>query len=92
MCSNSNDGNLWVAVYGSNHLMHISPEGKLLKQVRLPAMCLTCPTWGGKNHDILYLTTARDRSENPDPKDDGGHIYKFIPDGAKGQPKNEFAG
>lgn len=55
-------------------------------------MCLTCPTWGGKNHDILYLTTARDRSENPDPNDDGGHIYKFLPDGAKGQPKNEFAG
>jgi sugar lactone lactonase YvrE len=71
--------------------MNFSPEGNLLKQVKLPAMCPTCPTWGGKDHDILYLTTARDRSQNPDPSDDGGHIFRFLP-GVKGQAKNEFAG
>ncbi|KAJ6107602.1 hypothetical protein N7523_008925 [Penicillium sp. IBT 18751x] len=87
-----NMGNLWVSVYGSSHLMHFSPEGKLLEQVKLPAMCLTCPTWGGKNYDILYITTARDLSKNPDPNDDGGQIYKFLPDGARGQPNHEFAG
>lgn len=73
-------------------MMLFNPQGKCLKQVKLPAMYPTCPTWGGKDHDILYLTTARDRTENPDPTDDGGHIYMFRPNDARGQAKFEFGG
>lgn len=88
----STNGNLWVAVYATGSVMVFTPEGKCLKQVRLPARYLTCPTWGGKNHDILFVTTARDRTENPDPSDDGGHIYMFRPNGASGRAKYEFGG
>lgn len=72
--------------------MVFSPEGKCLKQVKLPAMYPTCPTWGGESHNILYLTTARDRTDSPDPNDEGGYIYMFRPNGAGGQAKNEFGG
>jgi sugar lactone lactonase YvrE len=88
----STDGNLWVAVYSTGKVMVFNPEGKKLKEVELPAKYPTCPTWGGKNHDILYLSTARDRTENPDPNDDGGHIYMFKPSQTQGQAKYEFAG
>lgn len=88
----STDGNIWVAVYATASVMLFSPEGKCLKQGGLPAMYPTCPTWGGKNHDMLFLTTARDRTGNPDPADDGGHIYMFRPGGASGQAKYEFGG
>lgn len=72
--------------------MVFSPDGKCLKQVKLPAMYPTCPTWGGENHGILYFTTARDRAESPDPNDEGGYIYMFQPTGAGGQAKYEFGG
>ncbi|KAJ5524609.1 regucalcin [Penicillium frequentans] len=65
------DGNLWVAVYGTSHIMVFTPQGKLLKQIALPAMYPTCPTWGGKNQEILYITTAKDRTDTPDPNDEG---------------------
>lgn len=86
------EGNLWVAIYGTSRVMVLSPEGKRLKEIKFPAMFPTCTTWGGKNHDIIYVSTARDRRENPDPADEGGHMYIYKPAGTKGQPKHEFAG
>lgn len=88
----SDDGNLWVAVYATGSVMVFSPEGKKLKEVILPAKYPTCPTWGGKNYDILYISTARDRTQNPDPNDDGGHMYMFRPSGVQGQAKYEYGG
>lgn len=86
------DGNLWVAVYGTSHIMVFTPQGKLLKQIAMPAMYPTCPTWGGKKQDILYITTAKDRTETPDPNDEGGHMYMAHIDQVKGQAKHEFRG
>lgn len=72
--------------------MVFTPEGEWLKEVGLPAMYPTCPTWGGRDHDILFITTARDRTADPDPADEGGHIYMFRPGGVRGQAKYEFGG
>ncbi|KAJ5099589.1 hypothetical protein N7532_006590 [Penicillium argentinense] len=86
------DGNLWVAVYATSSIMVFNPDGQKLKEIKLPAKYITCPTWGGKNNDILYMTTARDRTDNPDPSDDGGHMYMFKPSGVQGHVKYEFPG
>ncbi|KAJ5672722.1 SGL-domain-containing protein [Penicillium longicatenatum] len=86
------EGNLWVAVYGTSHIMVFTPQGKLLKQIALPAKYPTCPTWGGKNQDILYITTAKDRTETPDPNDEGGHMYMAHVGKVQGQIKHEFRG
>jgi sugar lactone lactonase YvrE len=72
--------------------MVYSPEGNHLKEIKFPAAYVTCTTWGGKNHDIIYLSTGMDRRENPDPEDEGGHMYMYKPTGARGQAKHEFAG
>ena len=85
-------GNLWVAVYGTSSVMVFNPEGKLLRQIKLPAIYPTCPTWGGKNNDILFITTARDRTDTPDPNDEGGHMYLVHPANVHGTTKYEFAG
>ncbi|KAJ5948959.1 hypothetical protein N7454_002266 [Penicillium verhagenii] len=86
------DGNLWVAVYGTSHIMVFTPHGKLLKQIALPAMYPTCPTWAGKNQDILYITTGKDRTDNPDPNDEGGHMYMVRIGKGRGHVKYEFGG
>lgn len=72
--------------------MVYSPEGKCLKKINAPAVYPTCTTWGGKNHDIIYLTTASDSRENADAADEGGNIFIIHPTRAKGQAKVEFAG
>jgi sugar lactone lactonase YvrE len=69
--------------------MVFDPEGRRLKEVVLPAANPTCPTWGGKNFDILFVTTARDDGLA---EDEGGNMFMFKPVGAKGQAKREFIG
>ncbi|KAJ5109366.1 hypothetical protein N7456_006041 [Penicillium angulare] len=86
------DGNLWVAIYGTSSIKAFTPEGKLLRQIKLPAMYPTCPTWGGKNNDILYITTGKDRTDNPDPNDEGGHMYMAHIPNVRGESKYEFGG
>lgn len=86
----STEGNLWVAVLESSRVMIFSPEGECLKEISFPAAYVTCPTWGGKDHDIIYLSTGKDRRANSDPVDGGGHMYMYKPAGSKGQPKHNF--
>ncbi|XP_050454142.1 regucalcin-like isoform X2 [Cataglyphis hispanica] len=53
------DGNLWIAVYGGHHVIHVNPKTqKLLKKVKIPAENVTSVTFGGPLLDILYVTTA----------------------------------
>jgi len=86
------EGNLWIAVYGSNSVMMYDPKGTLRKRIMFPAYRVTCTTWGGKNHDILYLTSGKSEKPDEQPDDQGGHIFRYKPKGFKGQPKYEFDG
>lgn len=72
--------------------MVFNPEGTPLKEIKLPALYPTCPTWGGSNQNILYITTAKDRTVNPDSNDQGGHIYMLQSAGNQGHGKYEFDG
>lgn len=87
----STDGNLWNAVYGTNKVMVHTPEGKLLKEIPFSGKKLTCPTWGGEENNILYITSGVDGTDTRDPGDGGGGMFMCQTD-AKGLPKNEFAG
>ena len=72
--------------------MVFSPEGKHLKDVAFSAKSLTCPTWGGKDHNIIYVSSGNDTSEDRNPNDEGGHLHMYKAEGVKGRPKYEFAG
>lgn len=89
---NSTEGNLWVSIYGTGSLVVFSPSGRRLREIRMPALYPTCPTWGGQDNDILYITTAKDRTDEPDPNDQGGHVYMHRPTGVQGHTKYEFNG
>ncbi|KAI1452253.1 hypothetical protein F4805DRAFT_41934 [Annulohypoxylon moriforme] len=49
------EGNLWQAVYGEGRVLKISPQGKLLGEIKLPTKNITCPQFVGTE---LYITTA----------------------------------
>ncbi|KAL1641398.1 hypothetical protein SLS58_006099 [Diplodia intermedia] len=87
------EGNLWVAVYAADRIMVFSPQGEHLRDVLLPARNPACTTWGGKDFDILYTATGKDRANESDEKDEGGHMFMFKPGGGvKGFAKHVFAG
>jgi sugar lactone lactonase YvrE len=88
----STEGNLWIAVFDSNRVMVFSPEGRHLKDIVFSARNMACTTWGGKDLDILYIATGKDRKPTAKADDEGGHMFRYRPRGAKGTLKYEFAG
>ncbi len=54
------EGCWWVAMYDGQRLLRLSPEGEILRQVRLPVRCPTMPAFGGHDLKTLYITTARE--------------------------------
>lgn len=55
------DGNYWCAMYEGGRVLQLSPNGELLQDIAVPAMCPTMPCFGGKDLKTLYVTTARDK-------------------------------
>lgn len=51
-------GNIWVGEFGGNKLRYYSSHGKLIHEISLPAWNVTKPVLGGKNADVLYVTSA----------------------------------
>ncbi len=79
-------------MFASYRVMVFSPSGKHLKDIVFSANNMACTTWGGKNSDILYIATGRDKSPDAKPDDEGGHMFRFKPEGVKGIQKYEFDG
>ena len=88
----STEGNLWIAMFDSNRVMVFSPDGQHLKDIVFSARNPACTTWGGKNFDIIYIASGKDRRSRPAPNDEGGHMFRYKPTHARGQPKHEFDG
>jgi len=54
------EGCYWVAMFEGQRLLRLSPDGALLREVRLPVRCPTMPCFGGADLKTLYVTTARE--------------------------------
>jgi len=52
------EGFVWSANWGSGCVMRFDPDGKEERRIGFPATQTSCPMFGGKNLDELYVTTA----------------------------------
>jgi len=53
-------GNLWIALWGGAQMTKWDPNtGQLLEQIPVPAKNVSSCTFGGKNMNELYITSAR---------------------------------
>jgi sugar lactone lactonase YvrE len=77
------EGCLWVALWSGSRVVRVSPEGKLIGEIAIPARCVSCAEFAGTD---LYITTA-DVEPTPDPY--GGKLYK-VNVGVRGKPRNNF--
>jgi sugar lactone lactonase YvrE len=69
------------------------PSGMHVRDVVFSSKAVTCPTWGGKNLDVLFTTTAQDKGVGEEGADEDGHVFRYEPPaGTRGQPKYEFGG
>ncbi|XP_024943710.1 regucalcin [Cephus cinctus] len=87
------NGNLWVALYGGNHVINVNPRtGKLLRAIKIPAEQVTSVAFGGPLLDILYVTTSRiglnESQLLSQPK--AGSVFAVKNLGIQGLPANLF--
>ncbi len=87
------EGNIWQAAFAGYRITRYSPEGEVIDVWEMPVKNITSCTFGGKDLDTLYFTTARlflseeDIMERPL----SGSLFSFKP-GVKGLPTNKFKG
>ncbi len=55
------EGCYWVAMFEGARLLRLSPQGEVLREVKLPVQCATMPCFGGDDLKTLFVTTAREK-------------------------------
>lgn len=84
-------GCLWIAVWGGDRVVRVSPEGDLLAEVPMPVHQPSSCAFGGPGLDVLYVTSAREGLELAD-DDVAGSVFAVGRTGAVGLPSSAFAG
>ena len=87
----SRDGNLCIAMWEDSCAKLYDPDGKEIRIVKVPAKCVTCPTFAGRDLDHLILTTARPLIGQSPKDDQGGQLFR-VDIGVVGIPNNVFDG
>lgn len=63
-------GNLWIAMWGGSQILCVDPRtGEILMRLPVNDLYVSCCTFGGKELDQLFITTARAEDGS------GGELY-----------------
>lgn len=97
-CTLDSRGNLYQAVFARSCIERFTPSGEHDLTINLPARCPTCPVFGGKNLDKLFVITASEALQPGEAEllgDQGGNVLcislkEHLPSGAKGIVKHDF--
>ncbi len=87
------EGMLWIAHWGGWQVTRWDPiKGKKLLSVNIPTSKVTSCTFGGKDLNDLYITTARTGLSERQLKDEplAGSLFVFRNCGFKGLPTDRF--
>jgi sugar lactone lactonase YvrE len=86
-------GNYWSAFYRGGKIVKLSPQGELLDEYPVPAMCPTMCAFGGDDLRTLFVTTARQMRDDAElarlPQ--SGGIFSMRVD-VPGLPETRFRG
>jgi sugar lactone lactonase YvrE len=86
------EGMLWIAHWGGYCIGRWNPaSGKMIAKVDVPAPNVTSCAFGGRNLDVLYITTASTGMSDSDLRKypDSGKLFTAKP-GVKGVKANQF--
>jgi len=81
------EGYIWQAIYGESRVVRISPEGKVVGEIKYPTRRITCPVFVGTE---LWVTTAEEEDEKEvESMKFGGGVFK-VDVGVRGVPEFQF--
>ncbi|ANY18639.1 L-arabinolactonase [Tsuneonella dongtanensis] len=86
------DGCIWSGLWGGWGLLRFAPDGGLITKLEVPTANVTACTFGGRNLDTLFITTARKGLSDIDllRQPLAGGLFVCDP-GVKGLPQHLFA-
>jgi len=87
------EGFLWNAVWEGYRVDRYAPDGRLDRTIEVPVAKPTCVAFGGRDLDILFITTSRLGSDEDLLRREpfSGGLFAVRP-GVKGLPDAPFAG
>jgi sugar lactone lactonase YvrE len=84
------DDHVWVAVWGGWCVLHLDPSGREVGRVPVPAAQPSSVAFGGPDLRDLFITTATEGLQVPDPtQPDAGSLFACQP-GSQGRPPRRF--
>jgi sugar lactone lactonase YvrE len=82
------DGCYWICANDAGRVLRFTPQGKLDRQIELPAMKPSMCAFGGRELDTLFITTIRpDAGAN----ESDGHVFAVRP-GVTGCAETAYGG
>ena len=82
------DGCYWICANDAGRVLRFTPQGKLDRQIELPAMKPSMCAFGGREFDTLFITTIRpDAGAN----ESDGHVFVVRP-GVTGCAETAYGG
>ncbi|MDI7065875.1 SMP-30/gluconolactonase/LRE family protein [Klebsiella pneumoniae] len=82
------DGCYWICANDAGLLLRFTPQGKLDRQIAVPAIKPSMCAFGGNNLDTLFVTSIRPATGA---SEHDGHLFAVRP-GVTGLPEPEYAG
>lgn len=79
------EGGLWIAHWGGSRVSRFDPEGRIERDIRLPASQITSMAFAGENLDRMFVTSAADGIDEPH----GGALFEVDP-GVRGLEPHRF--
>ena len=87
------EGYLWSAHFDSGTIRRISPDGILDRVIELPVQWVASLTFGGDDHDVLYVTTIGGEYDGErDSSPQAGGLFAIHDLGIQGLAETRFAG
>jgi len=92
-CTVDAEGYLWSAHFDSGTIRRIDADGRVGRIIDFPVQWVASLTFGGENHDVLYITTiGAEYDGNSDASPDAGGLFAIRGLGIQGLPEPRFAG
>lgn len=82
------NGDLWVAVWDGNCLLHYSADGKLIDKVNFPVKKVSSVNFGGHDFGTAFVTTAGGQNRDGDDGALAGSLFAVDIPGIRG--KSDF--
>lgn len=88
------DGCVWSAQWGGSRVVRYAPDGRIDKTLEVPVSQPTCVAFGGPDHDLLFISTARHGLSAQALRDEphAGDVLVYRVPGVHGLPEPRFRG